>query len=193
VASIGGQDPLELRRRAITEADNESWVKRFSCGDDAWCAEVDDFLKEWAWAWQQVGQCNTSLFSVPDSDAIAGFFVVAASVLARQLREDAEAVLGAEFPLKEVPCCKIPYFGVSKESQGAGIGKEMWSHLLQDLEETVLSPRLVVLEVREANGGALAFWTGMGFSEYGQKFRLKGEPDSEPALVRLMFDRFSGS
>jgi ribosomal protein S18 acetylase RimI-like enzyme len=183
-------EPPELLRRPITDDDHGAWAQRFTCGDDPWCSEVDHFLKGSAWDWQQLGQCNTSLFSIPGSDEVVGYFAIAADRMARQ---GAETVLGAAFPLANVPCCKIAYFGVSRDHQHVGIGQDMWAHLLLQLHESALSPRVVVLEVRETNESAMAFWTGLGFGRYGQPFRPKGEDESSPVLIRLLFDRYSGS
>jgi ribosomal-protein-alanine N-acetyltransferase len=97
----------------------------------------------------------------PESGALTGFLV------ARVLAPEAE----------------LETIAVAAEGQRLGIGGRLLRALVEELRTEPVSE--LILEVRDSNGAALAFYRAHGFEEIGRRLRYYADPEEDAILMRL--------
>jgi ribosomal protein S18 acetylase RimI-like enzyme len=141
-----------LEQRVISEEDARDLVHNFTCGEDYWCRDVDNFLQVDAWPYQLRGNCHTRLFSLPGDREIVGFLTRAAASVEKEVLRPAYPEVRREHPsLPRVPVVRALYMGIHRDYQGIGFGKELTTRFLRNVEESFFRPRYVMLEVYADN------------------------------------------
>jgi [ribosomal protein S18]-alanine N-acetyltransferase len=115
-----------------------------------------------------------------------------------------EAVLGSSFPRRIAlvaedsetggpvgfvvaglvpPEAELESIAVSAAHQRRGVARYLFGFLAGELGQCQV--REVLLEVRESNQSALAFYTSLGFVEEGRRYGYYDEPVEDAILMRL--------
>ena len=72
---------------------------------------------------------------------------------------------------------------VASDAQRRGLGRRIFSTLIHELKKT--GAELLVLEVRDSNAAALAFYRSLGFAETGRRSRYYIDPVEDAVLMVL--------
>ena len=72
---------------------------------------------------------------------------------------------------------------VASDAQRRGLGRRIFSTLIHELKKT--GAELLVLEVRDSNAAALAFYRSLGFAETGRRSRYYVDPVEDAVLMAL--------
>jgi ribosomal-protein-alanine acetyltransferase len=80
------------------------------------------------------------------------------------------------------PQAELEAIAVTGERQRRGIAGNLWSDLLIELKRFDITE--VILEVRESNRPARAFYRASGFVETGRRRRYYADPEEDALLMR---------
>ncbi len=80
------------------------------------------------------------------------------------------------------PQAELETIAVSKQAQRQGIGARLFAELLRNLQEQQITE--VMLEVRESNHSARAFYRSLGFSETGRRSGYYSDPKEDAILLQ---------
>ena len=81
---------------------------------------------------------------------------------------------------------ELESIAISREYQRHGVGRRLLASLAEELGQSGVNE--VLLEVRESNAGARAFYRSLGFAEEGQRSGYYADPVEDAVLLRLRLD-----
>lgn len=81
------------------------------------------------------------------------------------------------------PQAELESIAVAAEEQGRGIGRKLFSAIVEALKAAGVSELL--LEVRPSNQSALEFYRRLGWNEAGRRARYYTDPEEDAILMRL--------
>jgi ribosomal-protein-alanine acetyltransferase len=93
-----------------------------------------------------------------------------------------DGVLGFLVTFMVPPQAELESVAVSKQAQRQGIGACLFAELLRILKERQITE--VMLEVRESNHPAQAFYRSLGFDPTGRRTSYYSEPKEDAILLR---------
>jgi ribosomal-protein-alanine N-acetyltransferase len=96
---------------------------------------------------------------------------------------EAGGVAGFAVASVVAPEGELESIAVSAGEQGRGIGKFIFSALVEELKAAGV--REVLLEVRASNGRALGFYRSLGWNEAGRRPRYYADPEEDAVLMRV--------
>lgn len=135
-------------------------VDRFACGDPV----LDDWLRRRALRRDARG--SRTFASCADADRVAGFFCLAAGLVA-PLEDAARPRPAAVTPLHEpVPVAILRRLAVDRDWQGRGLGADLLRDALQRVIATGADLGVRAILARAVEGPARAFYAAFGFSPF---------------------------
>lgn len=81
------------------------------------------------------------------------------------------------------PQSELEMIAVAAGGERRGVGRRLFAAMAQDLKSAQVTE--VMLEVRESNHAALAFYAALGFEESGRRTRYYVDPVEDALLLRL--------
>lgn len=93
------------------------------------------------------------------------------------------AILGFAVASTVGPEGELESIAVRAEEQGHGIGKFIFSVLVEELKAAGVGE--VLLEVRASNDLALGFYRSQGWNEAGRRPRYYADPEEDAVLMRM--------
>lgn len=148
----------------MTRLSHSHDLSNFSCGSLEWEKDVSDFLKEDAFAQQELGLNVT--WTCHSGVQIAGFTsLVASNIKMEESSWKSRFGLG-QITRSYVPCVLIAQFGVDEQSQRQGIGKFMLSWIRGAAIESEIGVKFLTLHVERNNKPGRDFWESQGFINF---------------------------
>ena len=96
---------------------------------------------------------------------------------------DSDAVIGFLLASLVPPEAELETIAVAPGGQRRGIGRLLLKALAEELRTGQV--RVLLLEVRVSNRGALDFYRAQGFQETGRRSRYYADPEEDAVLMRL--------
>lgn len=144
------------------------------------------FLQVEVWAAHEAGY-RTTLFSLPGTPDLIGFACAGASQIELTRRARQRFFVSRNVPYRHVPAVHLYVGGVRHDKQNDGYGTEIYTRLLESVDEALFGPRFLWLEVW-ADNPACELYKRWGYEELTRS--PEAAPDGQARdMLTLIHDR----
>ena len=154
---------------ALLSSVSQDQLADFTCGDESWAEELNDFLKNDAYQDHEQSLNRTHLFFTEDRVCI-GFVTLLASQVRR---EEGGFLLKGDTSYPAIPAVLIGRFAVDESFQGSGYGEEIMAWTRNLARELPIGCRFLAVDVDKENEGAIRFYKREGFELVPVKRKLR--------------------
>jgi len=159
----------------IKKLDIKDNLRSFSCGNNEWDKDIDDFLIDDALKQQNKG-LNITWLCVRGTQIVGYTSLVSSTLTLEESSIWNKTFNIGETKRNDVPCGLIAQFGVSSSFQRQGIGRLMLSFIRGAAISSGFGIKLLTLHVHHGNEAGREFWKSMGFAIFppksGDKYRF---------------------
>lgn len=162
-----------MRVVAVTQLTEEHDLANFTCGDDSWDKDLNEFLREDALN-DQVARLNKTYLFLDAEGTCVGFVAVLAGQTSTKPTKIQELFPLPEPPYAYAPALHVGRIAVQDGLQGEGNGKHILSWVRHTANELAIGCRFIVLDVDPGNVQAIKFYEREGFFMISEKPKQNG-------------------